>query len=76
MVRLLDTRVTVDSTRTVFGGLPEIFHTDRVGKSEVARLHALGVKVFIERGALEAYIQPLQVPGPLDGSSGRAWTSS
>ena len=60
MVRLLDTRVTVDSTRTVFGGLPEIFHTDRVGKSEVARLHTLGVKVFMNVVPWEGYIQPLK----------------
>jgi len=60
MVRLLDTRVTVDSTRAVFGGLPEIFHTDRVGASEVARLHALGVKVFMNVVRWEGYIQPLK----------------
>ena len=60
MVRLLDTRVTVDSTRAVFGGLPEIFHTDRVGASEVARLHAQGVKVFMNAVPLERYIQPFK----------------
>ena len=46
MVRLLDTRVTVQSTRAAFGGrLPEILHTNRIGADEVAGLHALGVKV-------------------------------
>lgn len=60
MVRLLDTRVTVDSTRVVFGTLPEILHTDRVGADEVARLHGLGVKVFMNVVPLEGYIQPFK----------------
>jgi hypothetical protein len=60
MVRLLDTRVTVDSTRAALGRLPEIFHTDRVGAGTVASLHALGVKVFMNIVAWEAYIQPLK----------------
>jgi hypothetical protein len=60
MVRLLDTRVTVDSTRAVFGGLPEIFHTERVGASTVARLHALGVKVFMNVAQWEGYVQPVK----------------
>ena len=48
MVRLLDTRVTVESTRGAFGGrLPEILHTDRIGADEVGALHALGVKVYM-----------------------------
>jgi glycerophosphoryl diester phosphodiesterase len=61
MVRLLDTRVTVDSTRAVFGGrLPEILHTDRVGAAEVARLHALGVKVYMNAVPLERYVPPFR----------------
>ncbi len=61
MVRLLDTRVTVDSTRAVFGGrLPEIFHTERVGGGTVAGLHALGVKVFMNVVQWEGYVQPVK----------------
>jgi glycerophosphoryl diester phosphodiesterase len=61
MVRLLDTRVTVASTRAVFGGrLPEILHTDRVGADEVARLHALGVKVYVNAVPLERYVPPFR----------------
>ncbi len=60
MVRLLDTRVTVDSTRAVFGGLPEIFHTERVGSGTVAGLHALGVKVFMNVAQWEGYVQPVK----------------
>jgi hypothetical protein len=60
MVRLLDTRVTVDSTRAIFGGLPEIFHTDRVGAGTVASLHALGVKVFMNAAEWEGYVQPVK----------------
>jgi len=60
MVRLLDTRVTVESTRTVFGGLPEIFHADRVGKPEVQRLQALGTKVYMNVVPWEGYIQPFK----------------
>jgi hypothetical protein len=61
MVRLLDTRVTVDSTRAVFGGrLPEIFHTERVGAGAVADLHALGVKVFMNVVPWEGYVQPVK----------------
>jgi hypothetical protein len=61
MVRLLDTRVTVDSTRAVFGGqLPEIFHTERVGAGTVADLHALGVKVFMNAVQWEGYVQPVK----------------
>ena len=61
MVRLLDTRVTVDSTRAVFGGiLPEIFHTERVGAGTVAALHALGVKVFMNAVQWEGYVQPVK----------------
>lgn len=61
MVRLLDTRVTVDSTRAIFGGgLPEIFHTERVGASTVAGLHALGVKVFMNVAQWEGYVQPVK----------------
>src|SRR4029077_5377213 len=57
MVRLLDTRVTVDSTRAVFGGLlPEIFHTERVGAGTVADLHALGAKVFMNVVQWEGYV--------------------
>ncbi|HXJ82983.1 MAG TPA: glycerophosphodiester phosphodiesterase family protein [Candidatus Methylomirabilis sp.] len=61
MVRLLDTRVTVDSTRAVFGGrLPEIFHTERVRAAAVADLHALGVKVFMNVVQWEGYLQPVK----------------
>ncbi len=60
MVRLLDTRVTVDSTRAILGGLPEIFHTDRVGAGTVARLHALGVKVFMNVAQWEGYVEPVK----------------
>jgi len=60
MVRLLDTRVTVESTREIFGGLPEIFHTERVGASTVARLHALGAKVFMNAAQWEGYVQPVK----------------
>lgn len=60
MVRLLDTRVTVESTRTVFQGrLPEIFHTDVVGRGEVSRLRSLGAKVYMSSLRAERYIQPL-----------------
>ena len=61
MVRLLDTRVTVESTRAAFGGhLPEILHTDRVGAREVAELHAQGVKVYMNALPLERYYQPFK----------------
>ena len=61
MVRLLDTRVTVDSTRATFGGrLPEIFHTERVGAGTVAALHALGAKVFMNVVQWEGYVQPVK----------------
>jgi hypothetical protein len=60
MVRLLDTRVTVDSVRAIFGGLPEIFHTDRVGAGTVSGLHAQGVKVFMNVAQWEGYIQPVK----------------
>jgi glycerophosphoryl diester phosphodiesterase len=61
MVRLLDTRVTVQSTRTVFGGrLPEIFHTDRIGAAEVAGLHALGTKVYMNALPLDRYVGPFR----------------
>jgi glycerophosphoryl diester phosphodiesterase len=58
MVRLLDTRVTLDSTRAVFGGLPEILHTDRISGQEVAHLHALGAKVYMDATTAERYIPP------------------
>jgi len=60
MVRLLDTRVTVESTQAVFGRLPEIFHTERVGRSEVGRLRSLGTKVYMNSVPWEGYIQPLK----------------
>jgi hypothetical protein len=61
MVRLLDTRVTVESTRAVFGGaLPEIFHTERVGGATVRSLHAIGAKVFMNAAQWEGYIQPVK----------------
>jgi len=60
MVRLLDTRVTVESTRKIFGRLPEIFHTDRVGGGEVARLHALGVKVYMSGLPLDRWFEPFR----------------
>ena len=60
MVRLLDTRVTVDSTRAVFGRLPEVFHSDRVGAGTVASLQALGTKVFMNAVPWEGYVQPVR----------------
>lgn len=61
MVRLLDTRVTVDSTRAVFGGtLPDILHTDRIGGAEVAALHALGTKVYMNALPLDRYPAPIR----------------
>lgn len=60
MIRLLDTRITVPSTRWLFGGLPEIFQTDRLGPAGVADLHALGVKVFMNVTPLEHYLQPFK----------------
>ena len=61
MVRLLDTRVTVESTRAVFGGrLPDILHTDRIGAAEVADLHALGTKVYMNAVPLDRYFQPFR----------------
>ena len=61
MVRLLDTRVTVASTRAAFGGtLPDIFHTNRVGADEVASLHGLGVKVYMNALPLDRYYQPFR----------------
>ena len=61
MVRLLDTRVTVYSTRAVFGGrLPEILHTDRIGVTEVARLRALGTKVYMNAVPLDRYFEPFR----------------
>ena len=60
MVRLLDTRVTVESTRAVFRGwLPEILHTDVVGRGEVSRLQALGTKVYMSSLRAERYIDPV-----------------
>jgi glycerophosphoryl diester phosphodiesterase len=58
MVRLLDTRVTVDSTRAVFGGLPEILHTELVGAKEVSSLQAQGAKVYVDATPVERYIPP------------------
>ena len=60
MVRLLDTRITVENTRVLMGGLPDVFHTDRIGADEVARLHALGVKVWMSAVELEKYIAPFR----------------
>jgi len=61
MVRLLDTRVTVESTRAVFGGrLPDILHTDRIGATEVAGLHALGTKVYMNALPLDRYVEPFR----------------
>jgi glycerophosphoryl diester phosphodiesterase len=61
MVRLLDTRVTVASTRAVFAGrLPDILHTDRIGATEVADLHALGTKVYMNALPLDRYFQPFR----------------
>jgi glycerophosphoryl diester phosphodiesterase len=58
MVRILDTRVTVDSTRAIFGRLPEILHTDRIAATEVAALHALGTKVYVNALPIERYWPP------------------
>jgi glycerophosphoryl diester phosphodiesterase len=61
MVRLLDTRVTVESTRAVFGGrLPDILHTDRIGAAEVASLHDLGTKVYMNALPLDRYVEPFR----------------
>ena len=61
MVRLLDTRVTVESTRAVFGGkLPDILHTNRIGATEVAALHALGTKVYMNAVPLDRYVEPFR----------------
>ncbi len=61
MVRLLDTRVTVESTRAVFGGrLPEILHTDRIGAEAVAGLHDLGAKVYMNALPVERYFEPFR----------------
>ena len=61
MVRLLDTRVTVESTRAVFGGrLPDILHTNRIGATEVAALHALGTKVYMNGVPLDRYFEPFR----------------
>jgi len=61
MVRLLDTRVTVESTRAVFGGrLPDILHTDRIGATEVAALHTLGTKVYMNAVPLDRYFEPFR----------------
>ena len=58
MVRLLDTRVTVDSARAVFGGLPEILHTELAGAKVVSSLHAQGAKVYMDATPVERYIPP------------------
>jgi glycerophosphoryl diester phosphodiesterase len=60
MVRLLDTRITVDNTRALMGALPAVLHTDRVGPGEVARLHGLGVKVWMNAIELEKYLPPFR----------------
>jgi hypothetical protein len=68
MVRLLDTRVTVESTRAVFGALPEIFHTDTgstdlwrlLARNEVGRLQALGPKVYVNAMPVERWWTPLR----------------
>jgi hypothetical protein len=61
MVRLLDTRITLDSTRAAFGGrLPEILHTDPVGGGQVSNLRALGVKVYMSALGAKRDIQPLK----------------
>ncbi len=60
MARLLDTRVTVETVRTIFGRLPEILHTDRIGADEVARLHAQNVKVYMNAIPLGHYWQPFR----------------
>jgi glycerophosphoryl diester phosphodiesterase len=61
MVRLLDTRVTEQSTRAVFGGrLPEILHTGQLSAKGVAALHAQGVKVYVNALPLERYLQPFK----------------
>ena len=60
MARLLDTRVTVETVRTIFGRLPEILHTDRIGADEVARLHAQDVKVYMNAIPLGHYWQPFR----------------
>lgn len=59
MVRLLDTRVTVESTKAVFGRLPEILHTDHLGAKQVSDLQAQGVKVFMNVLRAERLTPPL-----------------
>ena len=77
MVRLLDTRVTVESTRAVFGGrLPEILHTDRIGATEVARLHALGTKVYMNAVPLDHYLSPSATSPPAPCSRPASTSSS
>ena len=50
-----DTR-TLEGTRAVFGGrLPDILHTDRIGTTEVATLHGLGTKVYMNAVPLDRY---------------------
>ena len=61
MVRLLDTRITLEGTRAVFGGrLPEILHTDPARGTKVSSLRALGVKVYASALRAESYIQPFK----------------
>ncbi len=60
MVRLLDTRITLDTIRQRMGALPQVLHTDRVGPDEVARLHALGAKVWMNAIELEKYLPPFR----------------
>ena len=68
MVRLLDTRVTVESTRAVFGALPEIFHTETgaavlwrlLPRNEVGTLHALGPKAYVNALPVERWWAPLR----------------
>jgi glycerophosphoryl diester phosphodiesterase len=60
MVRLLDTRVTVQTTREIFGGLPEIFHTERVGPGPVRELQRAGAKVFMNAVPWEDHLWPVR----------------
>jgi glycerophosphoryl diester phosphodiesterase len=53
MVRLLDTRITPEGARSLLGAMPEVFHTEEPDPAEVARIRALGVKVWVNVGDLE-----------------------
>jgi glycerophosphoryl diester phosphodiesterase len=53
MVRLLDTRMTPEVARSLLGAMPEVFHTEGPDVAQVARVRALGVKVWVNVVDLE-----------------------